>query len=305
MIRNTRGSQNERTRQWRWTRWMLTPAALVLLAGAPSLARAVDGDDALQGPKVKDNSMPGETRKFSPGSRDEKGARMQDRGLPGMAFAGAVRWLGSEQAPAEVRLSDDQKAQIKTIRDAHRDDVKAYVQQHEAELDKLIDELPPRAAERLERFMAGPGMDGPEDRAGEERRDRRQDRREGRRDDRRDDRDMMEPASGAQKAALDRVKELMDGAPKPTEAHAKIAALLTAPQKQALETKVKEIESTMRNRQDDRRERMGKALEGLSPEQREQLKSMSPEERQKFMQERRATKGQGARGGGSKNAQPK
>jgi Spy/CpxP family protein refolding chaperone len=87
-----------------------------------------------------------------------------------------------------------------------------------------------------------------------------------------------------------RVNALHAASPKPTEAHAKIAALLSDAQKKALESKVQEIESTMSDRQGQRRERAAKALKELTPEQREKFKNMSPEERKAAIQKRRQQK---------------
>jgi gas vesicle protein len=272
------------------THFALAPLALALLAGSASLASA--DDDALQGPAVKDRSMPGETRQFSPGARDGKGARKDQRGMPHLAFGAGVRWLGSDEAPADVRLSDDQQTKIKAIHDEFRGQLKAYRDDHARELDTIMDELPERAQQRLERFLSGePG--GPGEKAGKgakppkgERAARREPppAMDG------DDVGMGAPPTQEQQAAMEKLKELMDGAPKPTEAHAKIAALLSDAQKKALESKVQEIESTMSDRQGQRRERAAKALKELTPEQREKFKNMSPEERKAAIQKRRQQK---------------
>jgi hypothetical protein len=95
------------------------------------------GEPPLGGPRVKDREVPGVREAFAEGSG---GRFMQRERLPLPVFVEAVRSLQSPDAPAEVRLSQEQESTIRGLvteferqareyRAAHRDDLRRLRQQ--------------------------------------------------------------------------------------------------------------------------------------------------------------------------------
>lgn len=288
-------------------RRMSVVAVFALIAGtslATSAALAQDANkeqDALGGPKIKDNSVPGQTRQFAGGSR-EKGA---PRPLPPMAMMRAIGSLDGPDAPEGLALTEDQKTQLKSIREEQQTLMRVYVEQHKDEILTLRDQLPERERRRVDAFLNGPanGPDGPRgergpkggpDRGPEgaamDEMPRGERGRKGRADA-----PQAEPSPEAL-AARQRLRELMEGAPKPEDAQAKAMAVLTPAQQEHVKAKLEEVRTRMQEGGKDAmrgdrarggeggpRERM---LDKLSPEDREKLKGLSPEERRAFLREK-------------------
>lgn len=283
-------------------------AVLALIAGtsvASSAAFAQDAgkeQDSLGGPKVKDNSVPGQTRQFAGGSR-EKGA---PRPLPPMAMMRAIGSLDEPDAPEGLALTEDQKAQLKSIRDEQQTLMRVYVEQHKDEILTLRDQLPERERRRVDGFLNGPanGPDGPRGERGPK--GGAEGRPEGKPQGRPDDAPMDEMPRGERGrkvrggapegepspeavAARQRLRELMEGAPKPEDAQAKAMAVLTPAQQEHVKAQLEEIRAKMQDRQGEGRGEGGpreRMLEKLSPEDREKLKGLSPEERREFLREK-------------------
>jgi hypothetical protein len=238
---------------------------LVMACGlaVPAIAQDKnDGRDGLGGPKVKDRGAPGDARRFGKG-RDPK-----QRPFNMGAFLGAVRAMESEKAPENVRLSEEQGAEIRRIHDEFRASLRDYVDEHRAELESLRDQLPERERPRVEAFLNSGAKPGEGPKPGP-----RPEPGDGMMEERREPTD-------EEKARLEpvhrRLKEIRDGAPNPADARAQVMALLSDEQKRFVE------------------ERMAKPPEPrLSPEQREKVKDMAPEQRREFLREKAKDKREG------------
>lgn len=282
---------------------------LTLLAGSLlSVHTARADDDGLGGPKVKDNSVPGTRGKLGDGARE----RGEPRPPAPRAFMRAVESLKAESTPAELRLTVDQESQIQALRSDFEAKVTAYRDANKDEILKLREDVGPRERRRIDEMLRGPG----EQPRGERREEMPP--REGRPgddmmgEDRPADKPADKPVDEAKAtAARERLKEIMDAAPKPTEAQAAVMGVLTEQQKEHVRTTMEKMAQERRGEMGERGERAGRGeemLKNLSPEDRERLKNMTPEERREFMrekmQQRGGEKGQRGRGKGGEK-QPK
>ncbi len=264
---------------------------LTLLAGSLlSVHTARADDDSLGGPKVKDNSVPGSRGKLGDGARERGEARPESP----RAFIRGVESLKDEGTPAELRLSADQESKIQSLRSDFEAKVAAYRDANKDEVLKLREDVAPRERRRIDEMLRGPG----EPPRGERREDMPP--REGRRGD-----DMMEgdrpvdqPVDEAKAtAARERLKQIFDAAPKPTEVQTAVMGVLTEQQKEHVRTTMEKLSQERRGEMGERRERGQRSgrgdemLKNLTPEEREQLKSMSPEERREFLREKMKERG--------------
>lgn len=261
---------------------------LTLLAGSLiSVQTARADDDGLGGPKVKDNSVPGNRGKLGDGSRE----RGEGRPQAPRAFVRAVESLKAESTPAELRLTAEQESKIKTLREEFEAKVQAYRDANKDEVIKLREDVGPRERRRIDEMLRGPG-EGP---------------REGGRDGaRREERPKGEPGDGMMdegkpadeakaEAARKRLREIMEAAPQPTEVQTAVMGVLTEQQKEHVRTT---MEKMAKERQEEMGPRGEGMLERLSPEDREKLKNMSPEERREFIREKMKERGEGEQGEG-------
>lgn len=280
-----------------------------------TVARADDDQDALSGPKVRDNSVQGERRTLT-GKGDPKldrAGRLQPR-----MFERALGVLRADDAPADLKLSAEQDEKIRDIRDDFHAQMKSYIEEHKAEIQDLRAKLPPRERGRVDEFMrvgqgpGGPG--GPEgdrpqrgrddggkggdgkggDKAkGGEKGKGRPDMPPPRRDEMMDEDAPMIDEAEAESAKM-RLKELLDGAPKPADAHARVMAVLSDAQRTAVNAEVERIQKEAADRSRAKPGDEGgkgerpreELLKHLTPEEREKLKGMSPEERREFVKQK-------------------
>jgi Spy/CpxP family protein refolding chaperone len=285
-------------------------AVLALIAGTGVASSAAFGQgaskdqDALGGPKVVDHSIPGQTRQFAGGAR-EKGA---PRPLPPMAMMRAISSLEQPDAPEGLALTEDQKTQLKSIREEQQTLMRVYVEQHKDEILGLRERLPERERRRVDGFLNGPAggpAGGPDGARGERGRKRGPGSGPEGKPDAGPMDAMPEGERGARKdrgaapqdepspealAARQRLREIMEGAPKPEDAQVKAMAVLTPAQQEHVKAKLEEARARIQEGGKDEmrgeggpRERM---LEKLSPEDREKLKGLSPEERRAFLREK-------------------
>ncbi|HLP85387.1 MAG TPA: hypothetical protein VK157_13640 [Phycisphaerales bacterium] len=257
---------------------------LTLLAGSLiSVQTARADDDGLGGPKVKDNSVPGNRGKLGDGSRE----RGEGRPQAPRAFVRAVESLKAESTPAELRLTAEQESKIKTLREEFEAKVQAYRDANKDEVIKLREDVGPRERRRIDEMLRGPG-EGPRDGA------RREERPKGEPGD-----GMMDegkPVDEAKaEAARKRLREIMEAAPQPTEVQTAVMGVLTEQQKEHVRTT---MEKMAKERQEEMGGRGEGMLERLSPEDREKLKNMSPEERREFIREKMKERGEGEQGEG-------
>ncbi len=259
---------------------------LSLLAGTlfsmPALAQ---DKDPLAGPKVKDNSVPGQQRQFAGGVGREKG---QPRPLPPGAFMRAVASLESKDAPAEVALTEHQRTQISQVRSDFEAKIKAYKDEHAEEIQEVRDTLPRADQRRIDEFLRGPrGERGPKG-----------DRPEGDQPPPRDG-DMMDEMqrdakpSAEVEAARAKVRELIDGAPKPADAQQQVMAILTEAQKSHVKAELDRFAKEREGKggpdgkgKPEGERRGAQVMEKLTQEEREAIKNMKPEERREFLKKK-------------------
>jgi hypothetical protein len=259
--------------------WVVWAAGLMMVAGSSvALGQAAD---PMAGPKVEDKSLPGNGGKFGEGQGERR-----ERPIPHRLFLRAVMELGKESSPVETRLSDEQRGQIKGLNEAFVSDLKAYAAEHKEEIKELRPMLEPRERGRLDRLANA-------ERELEDRREMEQgqprDARGGGRgrwrgpEGERGGEDKEPAAIGTEQErtqARERVRELMEGAPRPEDVQSDIFAVLTDAQREAVKKNLDKARESMRGGP------MGG--EGFDREaMRERLKNMSPEEREQFREQMR------------------
>jgi Spy/CpxP family protein refolding chaperone len=327
-------------------------AALMVCAGS-ALAQA-----PLSGPKVNEVAPPTGSPKFS-GEARERGER-PERPVPMPVFIRAIRSSLGENAPENLRLTDQQVDAIKTAEDQFRESVKAYVDEHREEIRDIARLRGPEGERARELLGGGPGArrgpggpGGPEGRGGPDRRG--QGRQRGGPDappppppppppPGAEGNEMAPPPppppppppggemDEAEREALrGKARELMEGAPKPTDTQKQIWSLLRTEQQEAAQARIDAWKAEVKDREGERygervrnemRERFEKGeglpndpakieeaikrrLERLPEDRRaaieKELEGLTPEqkvEKLREMMERR-------RGGGEKGKGPK
>jgi Spy/CpxP family protein refolding chaperone len=263
--------------------------------------------DALKGPTVKDSGVPGETHMFGGGG---EGKFDRERILPHRLFLRAFDVLRGEEAGA-LALTPDQEARLKSAEESFRTTMDAYRAEHRDEARTLIAELPPEARRRAMELL-GPGGPGGPGGAGERAPGQRLERGVGKgagkgkgrgqppappEGGKLDDGAMGDAGKPVDRqkaeAAKARLKELMEGAPKPDDVHAKMFAVLTPEQKASVERELEHAKQEMQQRREEMyKERVKKEIKGkideagkagMDPEKvREFVQSLPIEERQKI-----------------------
>lgn len=266
------------------TRIAILTAALTALAWPAGPLAARQSDAPLGGPPVKDRDVPGAGSPFGGATPGEPGARTP-RIAPRVFFE-AVRSLESDDAPPEVRLSNEQRGRISAIVREFRQEARAF---REANRERISD---------LERRAGLPGD--------AERQPRRR-TRDGSADAPApaDRPPSAEAPTPGQQAAREELRELMRQGPSPDGYYARIWEALGDEQRVYLRERLEAarrdrmmkdgepiVREAVRKRLDEQDARL-KELEGLAREQlREKLRDLPPEERERvlrLLRERRAS----------------
>lgn len=218
--------------------------AAVGLTASAALAQSKPGGDkplepVLKGPEVKDRDVPGVAGAFGTGAR-----RMAERIPPEVLREALGVLLGEDVAP-DLRASEEQATRIRAIGEEFRAAQRAYMAEHRAELIELRREanLTGRGAQEIDRAIgrARPG-DAPRERSRQ-----------------RDTEPTMEQegsmpmdsaAQEKQDAARQRLRTIMEGAPRVEDFYTRIWESLTEPQRKAVDGKLDE----WRAAEDKRRE---------------------------------------------------
>lgn len=100
--------------------------------------------DPLSGPKVESREVPGVDGQFGEGRRDKM--RSGER-VPTRMFMGAIRSLESPETPEDLRLTDEQRDEIRDIAEEFRGAMQAFRAEHRDELQALRDEAPGRGGQ--------------------------------------------------------------------------------------------------------------------------------------------------------------
>jgi hypothetical protein len=262
---------------------------LVLVGSAfvsPVLAQT-ERTPPLKGPSVKDGSVPGEQRRFAGGGGVRE--RMQGE-IPHRLFRQALDSLRGEDVPEGVRLTQDQDRRLREIEQTFFNEMAMFREQHANEVRTLIAKLAPEDRRRAAEFLRGPGRPGadrPGPRAETEEKEKA-------------------PGGGAGKAdpeaakvARERLKEILQSAPKAVEVHAKMIAVLSDAQRDAFKANLERLrKEAQQSHEDGMRAKPGKEGgkaengkarlnigergargEDLPPRLKDRLRNMTPEER--------------------------
>jgi len=235
---------------------LLSCLVLVAAAGAPVGAQeSAPPADALRGPEVKDRDVPGVPSTFG---EVQPGQGQRQRGVRHPVFMRAIESLSGEDVAADLRPTEAQLDEIRTIEQEYQDAVRAYMQEHAAEMREL------RAKAGIADRGPG-GARGPGDRpgapdapgAGDDRPPQRPGF-QGRRGPAED------PASVTpeMQEARARLQEIREGAPKADEYHVRIYEVLTEPQREHVKNMLARYQEEMRAREMEGRR------EGAPPRER-------------------------------------
>jgi hypothetical protein len=295
--------------------------SIVLAAGTARGQDSKPADGTLEGPKVKDNSMPGQKRPFGEGERRKAG----ERPTPMPVIVKAMDVLRGEKG-GDNRLSDEQETKIKSVMDEFLTSTRAYMQQHREEIGTLRSQLSPEDRAKVDQVFGGEGRPPRPGKGGDKKEDGGKPKGPPKDGGPREGDPMMEaPGEGkpvdAEASAKARVRltEIAAGRPKPEDAQAKAWAVLTEPQRTILEAEVKKLSEEM-----GKKAREGRPggdlsdLKGKTPEEimndprvperlRERLKNMPAEQRAKAIKRFLERERGGERGGerGSEKPAPK
>ncbi|GJQ29511.1 MAG: hypothetical protein HBSAPP03_13950 [Phycisphaerae bacterium] len=207
------------------------PAAVLTLAALPAMAQSDKPAPPLKGPTVKDGSVPGENRSFAGGGKGLRDRAQQE--TPHRLFMAALNALRGEKADTAMRLSPEQDEKLRAIDREFQASVEAYKTEHAAEFRDLVANLPLEDRKRVGEFFGGrrpAALVRPNAPQGEPM-------------------DAMKDADPkAVEAARGRLRELIAGAPQPSEVHAKMYAVLSESQRPAFQAELERLKKDMLDR---------------------------------------------------------
>lgn len=263
-------------------------------------------DGALKGPEVKDGGAPGKNRKLV--EKGGKGAAAE-REVPMRQYVRAFDVLKASKSGEGAALTADQQEEIDSIVKGYGSSVETFRKEHGEEVKELVKILPPEERRKVmaklgalapggQRGESRPGEGRPgEGRPGGEKGDAPKGKKPADGERPQKGGDPMSDDAPKEKAsqedidvAMKRLKELGEAAPKPADAQAKLWAVLNDSQKPLVKAELERMKA------ENEKRRGQNGGEGMSPEMREKLKNMTPEEREKAIQEFR--KQRQAEGGG-------
>lgn len=225
---------------------VVAACGVVGLAASAGWAQSKSGGDkptdpVLKGPEVKDRDVPGVAGAFGSGT----GARRMAERIPPEALREALGVLLGEDVAPELRASEEQETRIRAIGEEFRAAQRAYMAEHRAELIELRRDanLTGRGAQEIDRAIgrARPG-DAPRERPRQ---------REAEPAMEQDGAMTMDTATEEkQDAARQRLRLIMEGAPRVEDFYTRVWESLTEPQRKAVDGKLDE----WRAAEDKRRE---------------------------------------------------
>ncbi|MCC6949875.1 MAG: hypothetical protein IT433_00360 [Phycisphaerales bacterium] len=263
----------------------LTAAAVFACAGA---AWAQDSAP-LKGPSGDDKSVPGETRKFGGpgGDRKERAAQMPVRHPMFMQALGILR---GDKAGESVRLTAEQDEKIAGIDRDMKAKAEAFRAEHGEEIRGLVSKLTPEDKRRFAALlgqMGQPGRGGGEGAkgagrpaAGQRKGVKRPNAERANKPAEGDDATMQTSDAAAAEQAREKLRTLMETAPRPEDAHKAIFGVLTEAQRPLVQTEIERMRKEMEQRAaeggkqlDREKERAGRkldkkeaeAMEGAAP----------------------------------------
>lgn len=249
------------------TRRLLVLASILACSG---VARAEPpAEPLLAGPSANETTIPGEVRTFTGAAR----GRYAEQAIPHRVFLRAVGSLRAETAAEEVRLSAEQAEKIRAVEEEYRASMQAFLETNRDEIRAIRARLGlrpelgrgedaiRRGFEEMRRVAAQPRAQRP---AGE----------------------MMDDDGMAIDAVRESMRVLAEKAPRQQDAHAKVWALLTEPQRAAA---TRELErARAEQRESEMGGMMGRPIDVLNDprvpeEMKQRISSMSPEDRERAL----------------------
>ncbi|HYE03177.1 MAG TPA: hypothetical protein VD963_08070 [Phycisphaerales bacterium] len=228
--------------------------AILLAAGcAPAaLAQSKPAGEppALRGPEVRDRDVPGAPGSFGPRREGPQGGMR----VRAQVYLQALEALRAEGVPAELRLTPEQDEKIRAIHEDFRAEQRAHMDKHRDEVRRLRQEAggpgsgerpgpggPPEARRPGGRPGPGEPMDGP---AGARGPDAESDKR--------------------RDAARARLREIEQAGPRPETVHTRVWEVLSAEQRQVVETRLEEVRARQNQMREEEyvRRRVGERREG-------------------------------------------
>lgn len=262
---------------------VLSIGCLLVLAGAASGQVAApsesDGQPAvnktdaapMRGPRVRSTAPPGARGRLVDGQSDRR-----DRATPLRFYRQELKKMGSADADASIKLSDEQVKEIRSISSDFGDKLRVHMAAHRDEMREmrvaagLPDEPNQRQGQDRSKRQRGANRDADQRPA-----DAKPDRRRQRPDDAMEpDADRMAPADrrpdaapGARrqaatpemKAMRERMAEIRAAGPNESDAIKKIWAVLSTDQQAHLEARAKAAKAQMSDRMEQRGSRPGDA----------------------------------------------
>jgi hypothetical protein len=247
------------------TRFQFAVHVIIVSGCLCSLAAAhFDDPNPLSGPKVRDTGVPGESKSFS---TTESKLKYENRMISDRVFRETIDFMRGTQVDASLRLTDDQMKAIREQEQKLMAQRREFLSRNKESIGKALAEAGVKNADLSSEKGLRQAMEQVRESAQEMKAKRPQP--EGKKEvkgkkklesDRpSDDRGMMnrdpmeEPAhgtssdkvvsAGAQAAALQQLADIRRNFPKSDDQHAAVWAILTAPQRDVAEAKLKELMS--------------------------------------------------------------
>ncbi|MEI7657515.1 MAG: hypothetical protein WCK33_05560 [Phycisphaerae bacterium] len=283
--------------------WFVPVAVLIAACGAANAQESKSPDQQpLRGPTVRDDTVPGESRRFTGGAQRRKDS--VGASIPNRVFVKAIDSLRDEQADPTIRLAPEQADRIAKIERDLRQKQLAFLSEHRDEIAEIRRSAPPEMRRRIEQLFPGsagararrnaeenavdqPAKAGPSESDGQMQMDGA-------------DATMRDDKAAAE-AIRDRAAALLEAAPKVEEVHGSVWAVLTPAQREHVEKQVERLKAELAAKRDEakgnRKEKEADAvktgaspapavapdLSKLPPRIRERWESMTPEQREEAL----------------------
>lgn len=249
----------------------LTAAAVLACAGATWAQDSAP----LKGPSGDDKSVPGETRKFGGpgGDRKERAAQMPVRHP---MFMQALDVLRGDKAEESVRLTAEQDEKIAGIDRDMKAKAEAFRAEHGEEIRGLVSKLTPEDKRRFAALLGQMGQPGRGERAkgagrpaaGQREGVKRPNAERASKPAEGDDAMMQTPDAASAEQAREKLRTLMETAPRPEDAHKAIFGVLTEAQRPLVQAEIERMRKEMEQRAaeggkqfDREKERAGRKLD--------------------------------------------
>lgn len=222
-------------------------ALLALIAGTCITASAhFDDPNPLSGPKVKDTGVPGESKSFT---NSESKLKYENRMISEKVFKETIEYMRSSQVEPALRLTEEQMKKVRDEEQKLNTQRREFLAKNKETLAKLLADAGVKNADLSTERGIRQAMERARESAGELKAKRAQpDGKPAAERPVKDEDSMMQKeamgeqaAAGTKAAALQQLAEIRRNFPKTEDQHAAVWAVLSAPQREVAETKLKEL----------------------------------------------------------------